>query len=514
MAWDERERTSPAEVESGGADADELDGSLLVHGSRVQRFARQPWFRRAWVLIVAVTALAAGLRLYHLSAPHAFVFDEVYYAKDACFDAGIPYARCKLTSPGEQTFTVHPPLGRWIIAGGVAAFGNRPFGWRIASAVAGTISVLLIAILALRMFGSAVWAGVAGLLLATEGLNLVQSRVSMLDIFLTLFVVAGFLFLVLDRAWIESRSTAQAELSQNAGNQAMLALPPDRVASPILRPWRFAAGLAFGAAVASKWSGGPALLGAIALAIAWERGRRVRAGVRRPLLSGLRDESFGIFVFLVLLPLAVYMASYLRWWADNGVHLGAWWSVQKQMLDYSLHLRATHPYASAAWKWILLTRPVAYYYQCAPKGAAACRPAEIMALGNPLIFWGSLLTIPYAALEGFRRRDWRAALILVAILFQYLPWLRVARTSFLFYMVPITPFMVLALVYALRDLSEVRVGRATLAWVAAGIVVASVGLFVFFWPVLVGQPVSHAAWQLRIWFGCRAGQSMCLWNWV
>src|SRR5437762_2189362 len=88
-----------------------------------RRKARRRWFDRPFLVIVAVTAIAGGLRFYHLSAPHAYVFDEVYYAKDGCFDAGFPYKDCKLDRPGEQTITVHPPLGRWIIAGGEAAFG-------------------------------------------------------------------------------------------------------------------------------------------------------------------------------------------------------------------------------------------------------------------------------------------------------------------------------------------------------------------------------------------------------
>src|SRR5207249_12052909 len=107
---------------------------------------------------------------YHLSSPDAYVFDEVYYAKDACYDAGFPWKQCKLMGPYEQTATVHPPLGRWIIAGGEALFGNRPFGWRFMSAVFGTVSVLLVSILALRLFASTLWAAVAGLLLATENM--------------------------------------------------------------------------------------------------------------------------------------------------------------------------------------------------------------------------------------------------------------------------------------------------------------------------------------------------------
>src|SRR5437879_2227716 len=95
-----------------------------VDATRVDRLRRPRWYTRPFVVIVAVTAIGGGLRFYHLSSPHAFVFDEVYYAKDGCFDAGFPYRKCQLAVPGEQTFTVHPPLGRWIIAGAVSLFSK------------------------------------------------------------------------------------------------------------------------------------------------------------------------------------------------------------------------------------------------------------------------------------------------------------------------------------------------------------------------------------------------------
>src|SRR5947207_926119 len=159
-------------------------------GDRATADRGRRWWTAAILILVAVTAVAGGLRFYHLSAPKSFVFDEVYYAKDGCFDAGYSYRACRLTTPHEQTDTVHPPLGRWIIAGGEALFGDRPFGWRVASATFGTISVLLVSVLALLLFESLLWTAVSGLLLATESLNFVQSRVSMLDIFLTTFVLA------------------------------------------------------------------------------------------------------------------------------------------------------------------------------------------------------------------------------------------------------------------------------------------------------------------------------------
>ena len=251
--------------ETGGAPTQPFADSQALP-SRVARLEErkkaQPWYTTAFVLIAAVTALAGGLRLWHLSFPHSYVFDEVYYAKDGCYDAGYDWRKCHLKNPGEQTVTVHPPLGREIIAVSERLFGNDSFGWRFASAVFGTLSVLLIAVLALKMFESAAWAAVAGLLLATENLNLVQSRISMLDIFLVTFVLGGFTFLVLDRRWIERRTPPARPRTEEEA--FLVGMPPDRPPSPIMRPWRLAAGLMFGAAAATKWSGFPAMICGIA----------------------------------------------------------------------------------------------------------------------------------------------------------------------------------------------------------------------------------------------------------
>lgn len=493
MGFEPTTAARDAAAGTGGA----ADAWAVPATRSTRRARRRRPVAAAWLVIIVVTLLAAGLRFYHLGAPHSYVFDEVYYAKDGCYDAGYPWRQCKLAEPGNQTVTVHPPLGRWIIAGGERAFGNDAFGWRFASAVAGTLSVLLVSIMAFRLFGRAVWAGAAGLLLATENLNFVQSRIATLDIFVTLFVVAGYLFLVLDRLWIDRRTPAPGR-----AEEADFGLPPDRPPAPVMRPWRLLAGLAFGAALATKWSGGPALAGAVCLTIVWEYLRRRRLRLPSPLAATVRDESLGILLFLIIVPLACYVASYGQWFAGNGLDLTSWWDLQKGMAIFSMDLHAHHPYASAPWKWALMWRPVAYYYECAKQAGAACRPTEILGMGNPAIFWGAVIALPYTLVAGWRRRDWRAALIVFAFSFQYFPWYGTTRTSFFYYMAPITPFMVLACVYGLRDLSAGRLGEGgrTLAPLAVAAVVVSVATFAFFWPILVAQPISYSAWHLRMWF--------------
>jgi dolichyl-phosphate-mannose-protein mannosyltransferase len=483
------EGTAEYAVPVAGADATPVP-------NRVERFRRRPWYLRPFVVIAFATALAGVLRFYHLSSPAEYVFDEVYYAKDGCFDAGYPFRQCQLENPGEQTFTVHPPLGRWIIAGGERLFGNRPLGWRVASATFGTASVLLLAILAYQLFGGG-WGGLGGLLLATESLNFVQSRMSMLDILLTAFVVLGFLALVLDRGWIERRTPPPEPVAEE---EALLGLPPDRPPSPVIRPWRLVAGVAFGAATATKWSGATAVFGGILLVLMWERTRRRERGMSHPIREAVRDELFGVFLFLVLVPILVYLASYARWFVDNGLDWRAWWNVQRGMADYSIHLRATHPYASRPWTWLLMSRPVAYYYK---GNTTANTSAEILGMGNPAIFWGALVALPWCLLSWWRRRDWRAGFVVVAFAAQYLPWLAASRTSFLFYMTPVTPFMVLAVEYGLKDMWDLRVGESrvrALAPLAVLLVLVSVGLFAYFLPILTGRVISYDAWHNRMWF--------------
>jgi len=512
------------------------------------RFAGRP------VVLLAVIALVAGVpRFWALGDPgsdhgkRVYVFDETYYAKDACLYAGNGPKQCDLTATTNEQSWVHPPLGKWMIAAGIKLFGYNPIGYRVSAALFGTAAVVITAGLALLLFNSVLWAYVAGILLATESLNFVQSRVALLDIFLAFWVVLGFLFVVLDRRYIERRIRASEPDGQPPGAPALSPGPgamatsepgsPDsgtlitaerqpsvqllrrRVPSPLWRPWRFAAGLAFGAGFATKWNGLPPLLGAIGLVLASEWLRRRRAAVSRPLWATFRREGLTIFVGLVLLPVLVYVGSYSgrivpspfpkeRYVPGAGWHfsLPQLWELQGEMahfhetlyaIDPTTHEKA-HPYESRPWSWLYLGRPVAYYY--------VGPGSEILGIGNPAIFWFNLLAIPWVAWALWRRRDWVAGFIVAAIAVQYAPWFippALNKVQFLFYSTPISPFFVLAATYVVRDLATMRVAGSRarpFLPVAVGFVAVAVALFVFFWPVLTAYPLSHGAWSARMWF--------------
>jgi dolichyl-phosphate-mannose--protein O-mannosyl transferase len=303
------------------------------------------------------------------------------------------------------------------------------------------------------------------------------------------------------------------------------------VPSPLWRPWRFAAGAALGAACAVKWSAVTALVAAGVLSYIWETSRRRRGDTSRgrAFFRAFTMETFGLTMAFVLLPAFVYVFTWIPWFHHFGWNASAFWQDHLEMWRYHAGLKEfaldpktkqftpTHPYYSRPWTWLPMVRPVSFYVKDVGSDIR-----QILAIGNPAIFWASIWAVPYAGFAWWRKRDWRAGFILVPFLLQYLAWFPVARPQFFFYVLPCTPFMVLGVIYALRDLSDARLiqrDRVTgevavdpetgapaiselhpyrpFAWV---VVLLAVGLFLWFWPVLTGGQISDAHWRFIVWF--------------
>uniref|UniRef100_UPI00286C50E2 phospholipid carrier-dependent glycosyltransferase n=1 Tax=Pseudolysinimonas sp. TaxID=2680009 RepID=UPI00286C50E2 len=197
----------------------ELPGSRLDDWwGRMQstEAARRAW---RWGGPAVVTAVAATTRLIGLGHPGVLVFDETYYVKDAytlsqlgyegswpaeantAFNAGDPSGYL----PG-ASFVAHPPLGKWIIAAGMAAFGaDNPVGWRISVAIIGILLVVLTMGIAHLLFARPLLTVIAGGLLAIDGNAIVLSRVALLDTMLAFFALLGVLFVFLDRGFAKRR---------------------------------------------------------------------------------------------------------------------------------------------------------------------------------------------------------------------------------------------------------------------------------------------------------------------
>ena len=208
-----------------------------------------------------------------------------------------------------------------------------------------------------------------------------------------------------------------------------------------------------------------AIPAAVLLTYIWETSRQRRTGRSRARAFGraLGLETLGVVVAFAIVPLVVYVVAWTPWFVHFDPDPVEFLRQHRDMWNYHRDLRATaldsatdtftptHGYYSKAWTWIPMLRPVNYFLEDLGPDIR-----QILAIGNPVLFWGTMWTIPYCAWAWWRKRterDWKPGFIVVAFAGLYVPWLFVARPQFFFYALPLTPFMALAAVYTLRDLA-------------------------------------------------------------
>jgi dolichyl-phosphate-mannose-protein mannosyltransferase len=488
----------------------------------------------SWYATGVIVLIAAILRLIGLSRPKSQIFDEVYYAVDArnLLIHGVEWD--KNTNSGG--FVVHPPLGKWLIGLGERTFGYNEFGWRISAAIAGIISVLLVIRLGRRLFRSTLLGCAAGLLMSLDGLQLVLSRAALLDIFLLMFVLAAFAALVMDREARRRRWLRALE----AGLDPTL---PGRAGRPPFEfPWwRLLAAVLTGCAMAVKWSALWYILLFVLLIYLWEAGARKSAGVPHPWRDALLDETGWVVMFGMVI-LGVYLASWTGWFLSSAGYDRHWlastgqkeppilgplinlWHYHQEALHFHDTLTAKHTYQSWPWQWLLLGRPVAFYWSSAgPCGAASCA-SEVLLLGTPILWWSFIPALIGLAWFGIGRRDWRTLAIGLGVLAGIVPWFPYEldhRTMFYFYVAPAEPFLILAVVYVLGAIMRgpVRPGvartaggtelvepadRQLMGGIFAGVYMLVIALcFAYFYPVYVGKIIPYGEWLARMWLGGR-----------
>ncbi|MFJ2831540.1 dolichyl-phosphate-mannose--protein mannosyltransferase [Streptomyces sp. NPDC087263] len=501
----------------------------------------------AWVGPLLVTLVAGLMRFWNLGSPRAVIFDETYYAKDAwaLFNRGFEVNWAKdantlilqgdgnVRIPTDAAYVVHPPVGKYVIGLGEWMFGFNPFGWRFMTAVLGTLSVLLLCRIGRRLFRSTFLGCLAGTLMAVDGLHFVMSRTALLDGVLMFFILAAFGCLVVDRDRSRARLAA--------------ALPPDEdgfvrpdayVAETTRlgwRPWRWAAGLMLGLALGTKWNALYFLAAFLVMALLWDVAARRVAGARHPYIAVLKHDTGITFLATVPVVIATYLVSWTGWilspdngkggyfrnWAvtdgkgGNFTWLPDWlrslWHYENQVYEFHVGLSSPHPYQSNPWSWIVLGRPVSYFYESPAPGQDGCPTdagekcaREVLALGTPLLWWAACFAILYILWRWAFRRDWRAGAVACAIAAGYLPWFMYQeRTIFFFYAVVFVPFLCLAVAMMIGAIigppgSTER--RRVIGATAAGVLVLLIAWnFIYFWPIYTGQAIPIDQWRSRMW---------------
>lgn len=510
---------------------------LGVAGSELRNLS--PTLRLwSWLGPLLTTALGGILRFWRVDEPRSLVFDETYYVKDAYSYLVSGYERAwakdpnarfaagdfsdLLDSPG---YVVHPPVGKWLIAGGMWLFGpDNSFGWRFSTALAGTIAVLIVALLAQKLFRSTLLGIVAGLFMAVDGHAIVLSRTALLDTFVMFFALLAFGALVLDRD--DGRRRLADRLHQQLSRSPDPSRAPHLLYGPFvgMRWWRLAAGICLGLATGSKWSGLFFIAGFGLMSVLWDASARRQAGIRYWFTGALLKDSPLAFLSIVPVAALTYLASWTGWFLSTDAYYRTWaarnpapgwewvpealrslWAYHQAMYASGVSITSEHPYSANAWSWLVMGRPTSFFAEYPSSGCGADRCAQVVnSVGNPLIWWAGSAALLFLLAYWILRRDWRAGAILCGWAAGYLPWLFYPeRTIFFFYAIAYEPYMILALVFCLGLL----LGRGSdppwllqqRVMLVGAYVVLVVLVSAFFMPIWTAQIISYEEWRSHMW---------------
>jgi dolichyl-phosphate-mannose--protein O-mannosyl transferase len=501
----------------------------------------------SWWVTIGITVFATILRFVNLGQPHAVSFDETYYMKDAWSLLRWGYERGFVTDADKKilasngdwrtldfftsspAFIVHPPVGKWTIGVGEYFFGLTPFGWRFMTSVLGCLMVLLVIRIARRLSRSTLIGAIAGFLMAIDCMAIVMSRTGLLDNVLAFWVLAAFGCILMDRERTR-RLVAREVLTYHDDRAAMQDLGTGTGPFAGLRPWRWAAGFALGMACGTKWSGVWFVIAFGLLTVVWDFGMRRMIGVRTPnaVAGSLIDGVLGA-IAIAGTAIAVYLVSWSGWLLSDGAYDRNWaagqpgsglfgfmpealrslWHYHAEMLNFHTHLTSTHSYQSNAWSWPLQARPTSFYYESFDNGESGCTAdkcsSEVLALGNPIIWWAAIPAVIHQAWRWISQRDWRSGAVVLAVLAGWLPWLGFqGRTIFTFYAVVYVAFLTMALALSCGTIlgkSDADPRRRTIGAAAVGsfLLLALVACW-FFYPIWTAEVIPYSQWQMRMWF--------------
>jgi dolichyl-phosphate-mannose-protein mannosyltransferase len=478
------------------------------------------WFR---IGMVSVFILSLALRFWGLERFNTLVFDEVYFAK---------FGNNYLTHT--PFFNAHPPLSQYMIGIGIWIGSHIPFGhdtvngltgslrspwaYRWFNALTGSFIPLVVAAIAYQLSYRRSFALLAGLFTACDGIFLVESRYALSNIYIVIFGLLGhwFLLLALD--------------NQNRRRSF----------------WLVFAGIAFGASVGTKWNGLWFLSGAYLIWIAAWVIHLIHSFLnsklfftsssspssQTPLQNLTQLNIFHMLFYLGIIPALIYSIIWIPHLQLDKTY--GFIAVHQQILKFHLQLGGNspnvHPYCAAWYKWPLMTRPMAYYYQTA---ASITEPLPVMgpplpanagqviydvhAMGNPFLWWfgvaamlfllGMLVSqvvIPWVKEKRFSVPatlsvdTWIALYLVINYAANLLPWVKVTRCVFIYHYMCAVVFVFLAIAWFVDQCLRSYYQQFRALGVTISFIILAA--FIFWMPVYLGLPLSPNGYKLRMWF--------------
>ena len=379
----------------------------------------------------------------------AAIFDEIYYASSAYqyLNGKNPYV------------DVHPPLGMLLIAIGLMLFGVSPFGWRFIPNLAGIALVPVMYALSKKIFKNRKLAIAATILIMTEFMHFTISRLAFLEPILTLFIVAEYYYLY---CYIETR------------------LNGNKFAFRYLCCCAFFLGLAMATKLNALFT-----VPAIIIWLVYCELFKYKLSIKE-----LIKTIFYMLLIFSIIPFAIYMLSYIPYArSQHATNIFAF-VVDRfiYMFNFQVGLvNATHPYASRWWSWPLLKTPMSIYYWQDSIGKLS---TSIVLMGNPALYWASIPAVIILIYNWIRKPNYVIAFILIALFAQYLPYAGIKRLSFIYYFYPVTPFLILSVVYVLKLAFEAK--KKIYGYIGYCYLAICILLFILYFPVLAGLVIPRS----------------------
>lgn len=438
---------------------------------------------KRWTLLLALLLIISGFTHFSfLATPSSVVFDEVHFGKYTT-------AYC---CTGENFFDIHPPHAKLLIAA-VAKLGGYnggfdfkdineefhdvpAFAYRFVPAFTG-FALTFIIFLLIRQLGGSEGAAFFGAALYTfDNALLVQTRYILLDGVLLLGIFAAL------SAYLRGMRM------EHAGKRVGLLL---------------LAGAMAGLALGSKHTGLTAL-GLIAVIIMV---RIFQDFSKTNILKWARSYIwvtsgavamylFGWYLHFQLLPNPGFGDVFYR---STGYFFQDVLNIHIVMLRSNITLVAGHPDASPWWSWPFMTTPPFYW---------SIKGASIYFLGNPIVWWGTiLLTIVISCnviLSKVTNLAWKTKASVVNLwipfagyLIATLPYALVKRPLFMYHYLPPLVFSLIFVVLWLDSAGWIRIGGFT-AQRKSFFAVLAMTLVCFLFLSLVTYGYEHPAWYSKV----------------
>ncbi len=450
-------------------------------------------------------------------------FDEIYHARTGfeMLHGTVPYE------------TTHPPLGKVFMSLCISVFGMTPFGWRFAGALAGILMLPCMYLLGKQLTKRTLPAVLSCGLMMLDCMHLTQTQIATIDSFPVLFILAAYFFMLRfmqTNIILEKRRFLLINLGLS--------------------------GFFMGLSIASKWIGIYAGAG-LGVLFFWHCFRHIRLcriaekiicsgeslnkETRESLSPWLKQKGSSAspavritvllcawcLIFFVLVPLIIYLLSYLPYFAYNrnihtfGEYIDAVWKAQTGMLNYhSLKgLGMDHPFYSPWWEWPIIGKPM--YYASAQYMKDNNVQYSIFCFGNPIIWYLGLLALAVSVLTWFRSKRYQIgesaeswhlfsadfdnshAFLLIGLLAQYLPWMLVPRGTYIYHYFASIPFLMLMIVLSANCFC--RKNRTAGRIITALILISALAGFIILFPYASGIAVP-TGWLdigrslLKIWY--------------